>query len=177
MVDDVVDAAEVVGGLHDIVHVDGLAFALALAVGEANRVGLEDIACLVVGQFAALDVVGVVRQINLCAVIDAAAHITLFLFAKSLQKGRGFLFAAAAGGQRSIRRDAPGLAGEEGALNFPGGAPVAHGPFGQAVCLGKFCDRNILQIGRHSRWRIIGKIGLASPTNLALFADIGKKRD
>ena len=83
------------------------------------------------GEFAALDVVGVVRQINLRAVVDAAAHFALFLFSKSFQKGRGFLFAPAAGGQWGIGRDAPGLAGEEGSFDLPGRAPVAHRPFRQ----------------------------------------------
>jgi len=111
MVNDVVDAAEVIGGLHDVIHVDGLAFALSLVIGETNRVGFEDITCLVVGEFAALDVVGVVRQVNLRTVIDAAAHFALFLFSKSFQKGRGFLFAAAAGRLWGFGRDAPGFAG------------------------------------------------------------------
>lgn len=140
VVDDIVDTAEVVGGFYDVVHVDGLAFALALVVGETNRVGLEDIPCLVVSQFAALDMIGVVGQINLRAVVDAAAHFTLFFFAKSFQKGRGFLFAAAAGGQLSIRGEAPGLAGQEGSINLPGRAPVAYGPFGQVMSIGKFSD-------------------------------------
>ena len=129
MVDDIVDAAEVVCGLNDIVHIDGLAFALALVIGETDRVGLKDVPGLVVGEFAALDVVGVVRQINLRAVVDAAAHFALFLFAKSLQKGRGLLFAPATGGQWGVGRDAPGLAGKEGPLNLPGRAPVADGAF------------------------------------------------
>ena len=43
------------------------------------------------------------------------------------------------------------------------------------MLLGKFCDRNILQIRRHSRLQLIGKFVLVSPTNIALFADIGKK--
>ena len=60
MVDDVVDAAEVVRGLHDVVHIDGLAFALALVIGETDRIGLEDVSGLIVGKFTALDVVGVV---------------------------------------------------------------------------------------------------------------------
>ena len=49
MVDDIVDAAEVIDGLHDVVHVDGLAFALALVIGETDRVcGLFSMLTLVV---------------------------------------------------------------------------------------------------------------------------------
>ena len=50
LVYDHVDAAEVVRGFEDVVHTQRLAF-------DTHRVGLEDVAGLVVGQPAALDVV------------------------------------------------------------------------------------------------------------------------
>ena len=92
MVDDIVDAAEVVGGLHDVIHIDAV-------FGDADRVGLEDIPGLLVGELAALDVVGVVGQVNLGAVVDAAADFTLFFFSESFEKGRGFPFSSAANWQ------------------------------------------------------------------------------
>ncbi len=73
MVDDIVDAAEVVGGLHDVIHIDAV-------FGDADHVGLEDIPGLLVGELAALDVVGVVGQVNLGAVVNATADFTLFFF-------------------------------------------------------------------------------------------------
>ena len=88
MVDDIVDAAEVVGRLHDVVHIDAV-------LGDADCVGLEDIPGLFVGEPAALDVVGVVGQVNLGAVVNAAADFPLFFFSESFEKGRGFLFASA----------------------------------------------------------------------------------
>ena len=133
VVNDIVYATEVVGGLNDIVYVDGL-------IRYADGIGFEDVACLLVGQTAALDVVGVVRQIDLCAVVDAAAHLALFLFAKSLQKGRGSLFADTTLGQWRIGRDAPGLAGYEGSLDFSGRTPATDRTLGQSVGFGKFCD-------------------------------------
>ena len=133
MIDDEVDAAEVVGGLHDVVHIDAI-------FGDADRVGLEDIPRLLVGKPAALDVVGVVGQINLGAVVNATADFTLFFFSESLEKGRGFLFASATPRQFCIGRQAPGLAGQERPGNFPGSAPVAHRPLRQTVLLSKFTD-------------------------------------
>ena len=43
MINDVVDTTEVVDGLHDVIHVDSV-------VGDADSVGLENVACLVMGQ-------------------------------------------------------------------------------------------------------------------------------
>lgn len=143
VVDDGVDAAEVVGGLHDVVHLEGLVLA------NPDRIGLEDVAGLLVGEPATLDVVGVIRQVNLRTVVDAAAHFALFLLTKSLQKGRGFLFATSAHGKWRIGRNAPGLAGQEGAFHLSGGAPVADGAFGQAVPVGKSSDGDIFHIRRH----------------------------
>ena len=50
VVNDVVDTAEVVSGLHNVIHVDTV-------FGDANRVGLEYVPGLLVGEPAALDVV------------------------------------------------------------------------------------------------------------------------
>ena len=90
MVNDVVDAAEVVGGLHNIVHVDAV-------FRDADRIGLKDVPGLLMGEPAALDVIGVIGQVNLRAVVDAAADFTLFFFSEPFEKGRGYFFAAAGG--------------------------------------------------------------------------------
>ena len=50
VVNDVVDTAEVVDGLHNVIHVDTV-------FGDANRVGLEYVPGLLVGEPAALNVV------------------------------------------------------------------------------------------------------------------------
>ena len=64
MVDDVVDAAEVVHCLNNIIYIHRL-------IRNTDGVCLEDIACLTMCQPATLNVVGVVGQVNLCAMIDA----------------------------------------------------------------------------------------------------------
>ena len=73
VVDDVVDAAEVVGSLYDVIYIDAV-------FRDADRVGLEDVPGLLVGEPVALDVVGIVGQINLSAVVNSAADFTLFFF-------------------------------------------------------------------------------------------------
>ena len=86
-------------------------------------VDLEDVPCLLVGEFAALDVVGVISKINLSAVVDAAADYTFFFFSESFEKGRVFHFVVATGGQIRIGRQTPGLAGEKSPGHFPGRRP------------------------------------------------------
>ena len=56
MVNDVVYTTEMINSLDDIIHIDG-------AVCDANSVRLKDILRLVMCQFAALDMIGVVSQI------------------------------------------------------------------------------------------------------------------
>ena len=133
MVDNVVDAAEVVGGLHDVVDVEDL----FLAGVDSDRVCFEDITRLVVGEPAAFDVIGVEGQVNLRAMVDAAARLAFFFFAKSCQKGGAFLFVGAVRGQGRIGRDVPGLAGKECAVNLSCGAPVPDSPFRQFVLFSK----------------------------------------
>lgn len=64
MIDDKINTAEVVRRLDNVVHVQRL-------VLRAHGIGLEDIAGLVVGQSAALHVVGVIGQLDLGLMIDA----------------------------------------------------------------------------------------------------------
>ena len=79
MVDDIVNTTEMVHRLHNIIHIDRI-------VSNANGVSLKDIACLVVGQTATLDMVGVIGQVDLRSMIDAAFQSGCFLFPKCLQQ-------------------------------------------------------------------------------------------
>lgn len=110
-VDNRVDAAEVVRGFENVIHAQRLAF-------DAHRVGLEDVAGLVVGQPAALDVVRVVGKVDLRAVVDAALETHRFLLAQHLQQRHDVSGSRLATGQCGIRRDVPGLARQKGTLDF-----------------------------------------------------------
>ena len=70
-VDDLVNTAEMIGRFDDIVHADAL-------VGDADGVGFKDIAGLVVGETAALDMVGIVGQFDLDFMINPAADLSAF---------------------------------------------------------------------------------------------------
>ena len=70
---DIVYAAEVVDSLHDIIHVNSV-------VRHADSVCFEDIACLLVRQTTALNMILVVCQVNLRAMIDAAFQLRRLLF-------------------------------------------------------------------------------------------------
>jgi len=69
VVNDVVNTAEVVGGLHNVVHIDAV-------FRYANRVGFENVSGLLMGEPAALDVVGVLGQVNLSAVVRGGLMAT-----------------------------------------------------------------------------------------------------
>ena len=75
MVDDVVDTSEVINGLNDIIHIHR-------SISNTDSVCLEDIARLVVSQTVAFYMVGVISQVNLRAVVDAAFQPRSFLFSQ-----------------------------------------------------------------------------------------------
>ena len=60
-------------------------------VGYADGVGLEDIPRLFVAQSATLDVIGVVGEVDLRSVVDAAFQLHRFLLAERGEKRRGVL--------------------------------------------------------------------------------------
>lgn len=122
-VDNRVDAAEVVRGFEDIGYTQRLAL-------DAHRVGLEDVAGLVVGQPAAFDVVRVVGEVDLRAVVDAALETHRLLLAQHLQQRHDVSGSRLATGQCGICRDIPGLARKKGSLDLSRGAVVA----GRALC-------------------------------------------
>ena len=132
-VDNRVDAAKVVRGFEDIVHAQRFAL-------DAHRVGLEDVAGLVVGQPAAFDVVRVVGEVDLRAVVDAALETHLLLLAQHLQQRHDMPGSQLANGQCGIRRDVPGLARKKGSLDLSRGAVVASRAFRDAVFCGKCRD-------------------------------------
>lgn len=132
-VDNRVDAAEVVRGFENVIHAQRLAF-------DAHRVGLEDVAGLVVGQPAALDVVRVVGEVDLRAMVDAALETHRLLLAQHLQQRHDMSRAGLASGQCGIRRDIPGLARQEGSLDLSRGAVVAGRALRDAVLCGECRD-------------------------------------
>ena len=64
-----------VGGLDDVVHIDAF-------FRHTDGVCLEDVAGLFVGESASLDVVGVISEVDLCAMINASLQLHLLLFAE-----------------------------------------------------------------------------------------------
>lgn len=132
-VDDRVDAAEVVRGFEDIIHTQRFAL-------DAHRVGLEDMARLVVGQPAAFDVIRVVGKVDLRAVVDAAFEAHGLLLAQHLQQRHDVSRAGFATRQYGIRRDVPGLARKKGSLDLSRGAVVASRALRDAVLCGECRD-------------------------------------
>ncbi len=65
MVDDIVEASEVIHRFNDIVHINN-------PVANADGVRLKDKARLVMSQAAAFDMIGVIGQVNLRTMIDAS---------------------------------------------------------------------------------------------------------
>ncbi len=69
---DTIDTAEVVSSLNNIIHLNSV-------VCDADGVSLKDIPCLVVGQTATLDVVGVIGEIYLDTMIDTSLNPSILL--------------------------------------------------------------------------------------------------
>ena len=129
-VDDEVDAAKVVGGFEDVVDVEGARFG-------SDGVGFKDEAGLLVGEAAAFDVVGVVGELDLRFVVDAAAVLGGFFFAEDAQEllFRGFArFARTLG----IGGNAPGFALEIGAGHASLSAVIAHAARGKSPFFSHF---------------------------------------
>ena len=80
VVDYVIDATEMIDGLHNVVYVE------SLVLSGTDGVGLEDIARLIAGQTAALDVVGVVCQVYLRPVVYASSEGGVFFFAQASEQ-------------------------------------------------------------------------------------------
>ena len=126
VLNDEVNAAEVVGRFDDVVHVDSFVFQ------HADRVGFEDVACLVGGQPTALHVVGIVGQLHLYLVVDTAFAAALHFVCEYLSEGGGRFFCRrGARGLGRILGDIPCLSGQERALYAPLCAVIPDASFGQ----------------------------------------------
>ena len=77
-IDHQIDAAKVIGRLDDIVHIHR-------RIGNADGVRLKNIPGLIVGQAAALHMIGVVGQIDLHHMIDAAGQLRRLLLPQDAQ--------------------------------------------------------------------------------------------
>ena len=105
----VVEAAEVVDGLNHIIYVDR-------PISNTDSVGLEYIARLIVRQSASFDMIGVVGQVDLRAVVYTGFHSAGFLYAKSVQQGRMFRPCGFSSRQNGVSRDIPRLACQKCAI-------------------------------------------------------------
>ena len=73
-----VDAAEVVGRFNNIIHLDSL-------VRDTDSVGFKDIPSLVMGQAATLNMIGIIGEVNLDTMVNAAFDLTVLLL---LERGK-----------------------------------------------------------------------------------------
>ena len=80
LVDNQVDAAEVVDGLHDVIYI------YRFVSSHADSVCLKDISRLFVRQTTAFYMVRVIGQVYLCLVIDAALHLHRLLLAEYVKQ-------------------------------------------------------------------------------------------
>ena len=118
-VDNQVDAAEVICRLHHVVHPDGGV--------HADGVRLEDQSGLIMGQAAALDVVGVVGQVDLDFMINAAVELCRLLFPQNRQQiPPPGVASRLPGGLFGVLWHVPGLPREQGARNPPLGTVIPH---------------------------------------------------
>ena len=156
LVNDQVDASEVVGRLHDIIDIHAF-------VRNADGVGLKDETRLLVCQPAPLDVVGIVGEVDLGTMIDSTSNLPILLFLKPSPQRR--LLDLAFSGQGSIGRDTPSLPHEHGPLHLPGRAPIPDRPLRKVMKLGILADCDEIHIGKNS---------LVLVTNITKLADIGK---
>ena len=76
MVNDVVNAAEVIGSLHDIINLHSF-------VRDADGVCLKDISGLFMGQTTALDMVRIISKVDLRPVVYATFDMVILLLSKS----------------------------------------------------------------------------------------------
>ena len=146
VVNDKIDTSEVVSGFNDVVHVD-------TAVGYADGAGLVDIPRLVVSETAALNVVGVVGEVNLNTVIYAAGLSGGFFgFEYVKQSLRRCVASFLPDWSGCVGRNRPCLSGEKSARNAPLGAIITHAS-GRYIPF--FCDlddRKVFHTRPPRRW-------------------------
>ena len=135
LVNDHINAPEVVGGLDDIINIYTF-------IHNAKGVRLEDKTGLVMGQPAAFYVVGVVGQLNLHLVVDATGLLTALFFSQNIQQGgRRCFFLVGASGLFGIRWDTPGLAHQKGSSHTTFCAVVPDAPLRDSPFFSYLGDR------------------------------------
>ena len=147
LIDDTIDAAKVIRGFHDIVHVDG-------ATVGPNCVRFKDIARLILREPASLDAVGVVGQLNLNLMVDASGEIRFLLRPEPIQQRfrRVFVFVCAIRPLCAFG-NAPRLADENGLRYLPACSVIAHRALGNAPALCCFRYGKIVHAARLLRSR------------------------
>ena len=140
MIDDQINATEVIRGFNHIVHIQHLVF-------YTDGVGFKNITCLVVRQAAALDVVRVVGQVDLGFVIDASGILRSFFF---LQNGKQCFdrrfFAVTASRLFHILRNVPCFADQHSTRNTFLCTVISHASFGNIPLFRYFCNRKIVHM-------------------------------
>ena len=131
-----IDAAEMVGGLDYIVHIDRL-------ILKADGIGLEDIPGLIMGQAAALNMIGIVGQIDLHLVIDTAGHLGRFLFPQDLQQRRCVLLFVHSVRLLGIFRNVPSFADKLSIFNSAVSAVIPYTSFGNSPLFSHFRYRYV----------------------------------
>jgi hypothetical protein len=105
--DNHVDALEVVYGFHNVIHIHGFPC-------DTDGIRFEDIARLIVGKTAALNVVGIIGQFDLQLMVDAAGDFCGLLCFHNIQQcfryGSTGIYSV---GLCGALRDIPCLAREE----------------------------------------------------------------
>lgn len=79
MVYDIVDTTKMIDCFYDVIDRSTLG-------SYADSVGLEDVTCLFFCETTAFDMIGIVGQINLCAMIDASVQLCFFLVSQSKEQ-------------------------------------------------------------------------------------------
>ena len=79
MVYDIVDTTKMIDCFYDVIDRSTLG-------SYADGVGLEDVTCLFFCETIAFDMLGIVGQINLCAMIDASVQLCFLLVSQSKEQ-------------------------------------------------------------------------------------------
>lgn len=114
-----------VGSLYHVISVN------AREGARRNGVCFKNVASLVMSETAAFDVVGIVSQLNLDLVIDAAGDALAVFTAKSLFQGRAGIFRVFAFGLMSRGGDLPDAASNNSTRDAAILAIFANGAFGK----------------------------------------------
>ena len=122
--DNLVDTTKVIGGFDDIVHPHAF-------LGDADGVCFKNKARLLVGQAAALHVIGIIGQFHLHFMINSAVNQAALFFFENIRQGlRCGLAFIAPFGLLGIFGNVPGFACQKGTGDAPCRAVVADAALG-----------------------------------------------